>query len=155
MININDIINLSQVFSNLVNKYNKMSAIAYDFGTGDCIYTSEMHTLVIIGDNIANNVNDISFEFGVTKGAVSQIVTKLRKKGLIDKNRNPDFYKEGILTLTERGRIAYEGHAKFHERMNVELFKKLQCFDKADFNKFESFMNIIEKHFDHILDEKG
>jgi DNA-binding MarR family transcriptional regulator len=154
MINNNDVSNISQVFSNLVNKYNKMSAVAFDFGTGDRIYTSEMHTLVVIGHNIGNNVNDISLVFGVTKGAVSQIVNKLHKKGLIDKDRNPDNYKEIMLTLTERGRIACEGHATFHERMNDELLKELKCFNKADLEKFEEFMLIIEKHLDRLYNEK-
>ena len=51
---------------------------------------------------------------GVTKGAVSQTITKLTRKGLVRKTYAPGNAKEVILELTDLGLVGFQNHEKFH-----------------------------------------
>ena len=57
-----------------------------DYGYGLLINMVEVHTLTMIADQPGITVNELSKQWRRTKGAVSQNVTKLSRKGLIKKN---------------------------------------------------------------------
>jgi len=86
MITVEDITRIMGIFIRIVNKYNRLESKALDFGTGDLLYPAEIHIIEAIGKNYGNTVNEICQKFGVTKGAISQVVHKLSKKGLINKD---------------------------------------------------------------------
>ncbi|MBN2086738.1 MarR family transcriptional regulator [Candidatus Peregrinibacteria bacterium] len=152
MITIDDVSNITELMIKLVNKYNRLDSKALDFGTGDLLYPSEIHMIETIGKNHGNTVNEICQQFGVTKGAVSQIVYKLEKKGLVSKERNTDFYKEIILSLTKKGRIAFEGHEKLHKSMDADLYKTMADFNKHDLNNFEIILRVIESRIEKYIE---
>lgn len=136
----------------IVNKYNRLDSKALDFGTGDLLYPSEIHVIEAIGKRDGNTVNEICTKFSVTKGAISQIVRKLYQKGLIDKRRNPDYHKEIILSLTARGKKAFEGHEKLHRLMDRELTREIVNITKEELKTFEALLRIIEMHIDRYID---
>ena len=64
----------------------------------------------MIGRNNKINVTELAEYLGITKGAVSQMVDKLIKKGMVNKEMVSDTENEVALELTEKGKIVCKGH---------------------------------------------
>jgi len=90
---------------------------ALDFGTGVPLYRAEIHTIKAIGDNPGINMMGLANRMGVTKGAASQIVGKLEKKGLVRKAGADDNAKEVLPELTRLGWNGYREHEQQHARI--------------------------------------
>ena len=109
-----------------VTVYNSYINELRDYGTGLMINMVEVHTLTMIADNPGITVNELSKMWNRTKGAVSQNVAKLEKKGLIsldydkplkgfDEPAYAGYPIRGSLALTERGQkvlelLEYQGY---------------------------------------------
>jgi DNA-binding MarR family transcriptional regulator len=109
--------NLLDVLDRVITRVDAMHAPSHDFGTGVPLYRAEIHTIRAIGSNPAVNVTKLAEHMGVTKGAVSQTVNKLVRKGLVRKTRAPGNAKEVLLELTDLGLTGLHNHERFHGRM--------------------------------------
>jgi len=116
---------LYQVWMRLRNKVNEMENIPRDYGVGDPLYLSEIHTLQAVGDTPENNLRIIADRLGVTPSAASQAVTKLARRGLIRKIRGRKNEREVSLELTGTGRIAYEHHARTHQQVYTRISERV------------------------------
>ena len=74
-----------------------------DVGNGDKLTASHVHTLEAIGKEYGKTVTALSGYFMITKGAVSQVISKLHQEGYVAKLRKKGNNKEIILELTESG----------------------------------------------------
>jgi DNA-binding MarR family transcriptional regulator len=70
------------------------------------LHPSEVHVLLLIGAGQGTNATRMAERLGVTKGAVSQTLTRLERKGLLTKRRDPQAKNELTLLLTPPGRRA-------------------------------------------------
>lgn len=75
---------------------------------------------------------------GITKGAVSQNLKKMEKKGLTIKIEDPQNSSRSIVKLTAKGKIAYYAHKHWHETMD------------GGFKNY--FMTLSEEKVDFLLD---
>ena len=75
---------------------------------GVSLYPSEVHLLLVIKNDIDTNATEIAKQLGLTKGAVSQTLLRLEKKGIILKTKDPYNKNELTLSLTGFGEKAYE-----------------------------------------------
>ena len=129
-----------------------MHTPSLSFGTGVLMHTKEIHTVQAIGRHSGINVTKLAEQAGVTKGAVSQTINKLVRKGLVRKTHAPGNEKEVILELTDLGWVGFQNHEKFHmdtldiarqyygdqiksklERINLavdDIYKMLNEYDK-------------------------
>lgn len=116
-----------------------MHTPAFSFGTGVLMHTREIHTVRAIGQYSGINVTKLAEHTGVTKGAVSQTLKKLIRKGLVRRTRAPGNAKEVVLELTDLGWIGFHNHEKFHmdtldlarEYYGDELKSKLERINLA------------------------
>lgn len=76
------------------------------------ISTREAHIIEAIGDTPEINITALAGQFGVSKSA-AQMITKLERKGFVDKSPAPHSNKEYILTLTDLGWRGYAAHERF------------------------------------------
>jgi DNA-binding MarR family transcriptional regulator len=67
------------------------------------LHPSEIHVLLLIGAGQGNNATRMAERLGITKGAVSQTLTRLERKGLLKKWRDPQAKNELTLLLTPPG----------------------------------------------------
>lgn len=77
---------------------------------GEDLYSSEVHLLLHIGrgEDHRRNVTRISETFGITKGAVSQTLSRLVRKGLLTKETDETSKNELNIHLTDKGRRAHQ-----------------------------------------------
>ena len=104
----------------LINRYNNFDKKARSYGTEELLYPSEIHVIDAIGMQSEMTTTKLAKTLGITKGGISQITAKLIKKGLIKKSKGSGL-NEIFLSLTDKGKTAYEGHCRLHE----DLLKRL------------------------------
>ena len=108
---------LLDVLDRVITRVDAMHSPSHDFGTGVPLYRAEIHTIRAIGGVPTVNVTKLAEHMEVTKGAVSQTVNKLVRKGLVRKTRAPGNAKEVLLELTDLGWTGFHNHERFHSRM--------------------------------------
>jgi DNA-binding MarR family transcriptional regulator len=135
---------LCTLWMRTMNRMHEIEAIPIDFGTGQLLHPSEIHTIQAIGLRLEMNVTALAAAMGVSRGAASQMVGRLAGKGLIEKYRRPGNDKEVCLRLTPAGTTAFEGHEvrdgwirrRFSERlgdMDAEAYALLLAvFEEID-----------------------
>jgi DNA-binding MarR family transcriptional regulator len=67
------------------------------------LHPSEIHLLLFLNAWPGANASEIAARFNITKGAVSQTLSRLERKGVLTKGRNPESQTELILSLTRKG----------------------------------------------------
>jgi DNA-binding MarR family transcriptional regulator len=77
-----------------------------------------------IKENAGIHVTALAEKLSVTVGAVSQILSKLERKGLVIKEKDIQNQSRFLLRLTPEGELAHTNHLKFHKEFDV-LFNKL------------------------------
>ena len=70
------------------------------------LHPSEIHVLLQVEAGRRTNATRMAERLGVTKGAISQTLARLEKKGLVTKRQNPRAKNELTLSFTARGRRA-------------------------------------------------
>lgn len=139
---------LTEKFYRLMNKFNELEKRPYDFGIGETMYPSEIHTIEAIGKNSGINVTELAKTLHITKGAASQMITKLKKRGFINKVRSVDNDKEVLLILTDKGKKAFDGHERFHNAMYVDLADYLSNIKKEQIDWVKTAFKKVESYID-------
>ena len=128
-----------QKLEKVIARVESMHTPSLSFGTGVLMHTREIHTVQAIGHHAGINVTKLAEHTGVTKGAVSQTLKKLIRKGLVRKTHAPGNDKEVVLELTDLGWVGFHNHEKFHmdtldlarEYYGGELRSKLERINLA------------------------
>jgi len=148
---LDDIRELQAAFLRIVNKYHRLERIPLDHGSGHTLFPGETHTLEAIGNQPGITATRLAECLGVTKGAVSQTLARLKRKGLVDKTPDPNDAKILHLSLTETGTIVFAGHARFHARHDAGTVNALLALDDHDLAVLARFMALTEDNLDHYL----
>ena len=112
---------LGQRFLRLVNLFNESEGKPVDYGTGSLLTRAEIHTVEAVGNHQDLSVTQLSALMGTSKSASSQMVSRLKAKGLVVQAFLPGSDRDTVLTLTADGYRAYLAHQEFHDRFFNEL----------------------------------
>ena len=140
--NYNSIVNY---YFSCMEGFKKFESKPREYGTGDLLYPSEIHTLQMIARESSYNLTQLAAEMKISKSGISKFISKLLEKGFISKNRNVRKGKEVFFTLTEKGRIAYQVHEDFDKKIFSNIYDLLDScsYDQIEFlEHFLSEMSI-------------
>lgn len=112
----NELQSLIDQFLRILHLYSVIERKPKDYGTGDLLHFTEIHTIAMIGNNTDVNMTRLAEMMGVTKGAISQTVRKLVHKDFIVKE-NTNNKKEFCLSLSEKGRVVLKGQESFQKEV--------------------------------------
>jgi len=143
-----DLVKISEAWIRVLNKMEAHEKSPKDFGTGDLLYCSEIHTIMAIGKNPDINLTSLSRLLGISKSAISQMVSKLAGKDLVEKHRDPANDKEVLIRLTPRGMIAYLGHEQHHAKIYARMHQNLGDLTEDQFALILRFLAAIEETID-------
>ncbi len=142
---------LARDMERVIHKYLKNEEIRRCYGT-DCLLTrKEIHTIQLVGDNPGLNLRSLAAHHGVTKGAASQMVSRLCEKGFLERRASERSLAEIALVLTPKGEQALRGHEIYHTRADSLWRTALQDMNQQDIAAVEKFLAAIER----ILNEEG
>lgn len=105
------------------------------------LYMTEAHALSLIATQEGMNLTQLARQSNRTKGATSQMVEKLRKRGLVEKLQSPNNASELILRLTEEGWAVYHYHHDLEKRAYGVLLKRMPDFTEEE---FQSCLRVME-----------
>lgn len=142
---------LIEVFERTNNKYNLLNKKANDYCTGVNFPPSEINTLVMIKKYKMNNITELARQLGVSKSAVSQIIFRLEKKGVITKYKDIDNSKNIIVKLTELGITAVDSYEKYRSDIYGTLIKTLDKMNNDQVTTIKNFFYDLEKFIDQFI----
>ena len=118
-------IELSWAFERAFHKYAAYESQPRDFGIGFPLTQNEIHAVVVVCEEEGISLGELARRRGVTKGAMSQLVSRLVKKGLIVKEAAEHSASYVALRPTKLGRKAYRNHSEAHKTMGKTIDQEL------------------------------
>ena len=76
-----------------------------------------MNIIEAIGIDEPRNMSFVAKKLSVTVGTLTIAVNNLVKKGYVNRTRSEKDRRVVLISLTEKGRRAYEHHRLFHDKM--------------------------------------
>jgi DNA-binding MarR family transcriptional regulator len=141
-------------FVRIINKYNALEKNPFDYGCGEKLYPSEIHTIEAIGKHPDVHMAEIANVLGVTRGAVQQTAGKLLKKGLVEKLMAEDDKKKVYLSLTPKGKIAFQGHEEYHGGLASYLAEHFNRLRPREAESLKDFFAGVESFMDAYNERK-
>lgn len=130
---------ISRSILDLIDAFINLDKKARKFGTDKELFLSEIHFIDFVGTHKTYTISEIAKEMNITKGAVSQMVKKLEKKGLLEKYYDVSNQLKVFVKLTEKGEIAYQEHKKYHQGLDnyiAEIVKDYNLDEKRLIHDF-------------------
>ncbi len=138
----------------IMNKITTLEKLPRDFGTGDKLFPSEIHTIQAIGQHPGINMTDLASVLGISKPAVAQIVGKVVKKKLVERYNGTLNRKEVRARLMESGESAFLGHQEFHARMDAVFLDRLRRLKSREFDVLSELARDMASYFGQVLEER-
>ena len=142
---------IEQLFD-ISEKLGKIDRTPHYFGVDEPITRAEIHLVADIAREEGRSVTELARSKGVTKGAISQMLSRLEKKGLIEKKADAGNNSRLLILLTPKGCLANAGHDRVHERIHHlfvehigELDDRTHVFLKDLFTRIERMLDGLEE----------
>jgi len=138
----NELQSLIDQFLKILHLYSVIGRKPKDYGTGDLLYFTEIHTISMVGKNREINMTRLSEMMGVTRGAISQTIRKLVTKNFILKS-NATNRKEINLRLSPKGMIVLKGLESFQHEIFTFAGSLYENATKEDIELVRRLFNAI------------
>ena len=89
------------------------------------ITNNDMHVIEAVGLGEPKNMSAIAKLLSVTVGTLTIAMNSLVKKGYVTRERGKTDRRVVFISLSEKGRAAYEHHAAFHQEMIQSIAEQL------------------------------
>ncbi|BFR48495.1 MarR family transcriptional regulator [Nitratidesulfovibrio sp. HK-II] len=106
-------------------------------------HKAEIHLIEMIGQNPGVTAWQIADILKVTKGAVSQLSTKLLNKEVLEKRYHPNDSRVHELYLTALGWKAYEEHERHEMALVGDILSRLEKMSDNDVEAFASVVDMV------------
>lgn len=115
------------------------------------LYASEIHLMKTVDYNPNVNASGIAKLLGVTKGAVSQTVSRLVRKGVIVKERDSSYNNELKISLTSYGKGALTAFHIQNGSQWKDFIKYLESLSNQEYQIVIGFLARMESFLDSLL----
>ena len=78
---------------------------------------AELHTIVAVGLHEVNPMKVVASRLDVTLATLTASMTKLERKGYVQRTRSEVDRRQVLVQLTSKGRKAFRAHDAFHKKM--------------------------------------
>lgn len=116
---------INRVLVNLINEIWELEGKAIITPEFRDITNNDMHVIEAIGIGEPKNMSAIAKELSVTVGTLTIAMNSLVKKGYVFRERGKEDRRIVYISLSQRGKDAYEHHARFHKAMIDSVSEEL------------------------------
>ena len=116
---------LNEVLVNLFNDIMDIEQKAIITPEFKDITNNDIHVIDAIGVGTPKNMSSIARELSVTVGTLTIAMNSLVKKGYVVRERSSEDRRVVYISLSEKGKKAYEHHASFHRQMIQGVMEEL------------------------------
>lgn len=131
----------------VINKIQQGRRIPRDYGAGVSMTLLEAEMCALIAQQAGVTGSELSEQLGVTRSAMSQVITKLKGKGFVSEKASDSDAKRKHLYLTQRGRAAAAIAEDFKTQMKNELFGE----SRAELQAYLRFVTKLEAFHSDIV----
>jgi DNA-binding MarR family transcriptional regulator len=117
---------------------------------GGTLYPTEIHLLLVIARGQQGNATQMAERMGVTKGAISQTLSRLERKGMLIKSRDPASKNELNLALTPLGQKAAKSAKDAAGHVRQQYGKFLAGLDDDERDVIRRFLTTMNGIFENI-----
>ncbi|WP_312202386.1 MarR family winged helix-turn-helix transcriptional regulator [Anaerospora hongkongensis] len=147
-LNMPSVESLSTSIGRFIMYFNRLERNPHDFGGAGRLTPSEIHVINAIGCGDGILMGKLAGHLGVTKGAVTQIIIRMEVKGFVRRVAHPTDFRSTLVSLTEKGEVAYQAHEElvqnFYRKVSMQLApQEIKIFKKC----METFCNVFENEF--------
>ncbi|MCD8362593.1 MAG: MarR family transcriptional regulator [Lachnospiraceae bacterium] len=111
------------------------------------ISINDMHILEAIGVGKPKNMSAVAKAISVTVGTLTIAINNLVKKGYVRRVRSEEDKRVVLLSLTGKGRSAYESHAAFHKNM---IRTVMEGFEENELDVLSRAFLKLRKYFRNL-----
>lgn len=134
----------------VVHKFFEIDKQTRYYGTDTPLFNSEIHMIKVIKHNEGIHVTGLAHNLGVTKGAVSQMIMKLEKKGLIQKEKDLSNQSRLVLKLTSKGEIAHSFHEKIHKKIDDLVNEIVSEASEENIKFIKNVLTVLEDKLEDL-----
>lgn len=110
------------------------------------ISSNDMHIIETIGLDCPKNMSAIAGKMRVTVGTLTIAINNLVKKGYVVRTRGEKDRRVVFISLSDKGKKAYEHHKQFHHQMTEAILNRL---NEEEIEVLMKALNNIRDYF-HI-----
>ncbi len=125
----------------LVNVWKAYDRLGHEVA-GEHLTAGEMQTIKVAAEFPELNTTELAEELGVTKGAISQAISKLVDRGLLERYRESDDERNTFTRLTKKGARIYDKHSQSYEK-DIRAFDAL--LKEADPSHVDFMLEFVSK----------
>jgi len=107
------------------------------------LYPSEIHLLLFIYHIQDTNITKIADHLGLTKGAISQTLSRLNKKGIIIKETEPLKKNQLHVQFTNKGKLLMEHVIEFRNSLETEYLNYLETKSDEEKQIISDFLDAL------------
>jgi len=107
------------------------------------LYPSEIHLLLFIYHIQDKNITQIANHLGLTKGAISQTLSRLFRKGIIVKETEPLQKNQLHIQFTEKGKVLMDHVNEFRNFLETEFISYLESKSNNEKNLISEFLDTM------------
>lgn len=133
----------------LINKYNAKTKQPKTFGTAETVCGSEAQVLDVLAHEQPLSATAIARLLGITKGAVSQTLAKLEKKGLISRDTAADASGSVMIRLSEAGQEVLTNYYAYRDCRLRKVIAQAQALPPESAAALFDMLEAFEEALDH------
>lgn len=89
------------------------------------ISVTEIHIIEAIDIDKERTMSEVANDLSITVGTLTTAINKLIKKGYVERKRVEEDRRLVLISLTEKGRLVFKHHEKFHDEMIKGAIEKM------------------------------
>lgn len=114
------------------------------------LYPSEIHLMLLIDDVQASNATEMAEKLGVTKGAISQTLSRLVRKGVLEKTKDPYNKNELTATFTPLGQEVLEQYQELRASLRHQYVHYFSTLSESEREVIGRFLSQVEAILDSM-----
>ncbi len=145
----NDLLIVEQLFSKLIEKYNRIESKKYFSEELIDLTVIEIKTLLVIGHGEQNKkMSDIANTLGVTFGTPTVTIDRLIKKGYVIRMRDDFDRRQVFVSLSEKGKEIFASIVVLKNILAEKVFGILSIEERK---LLIGVLSSLNSHFDDIF----
>jgi DNA-binding MarR family transcriptional regulator len=109
----------------LLQFYNNFASWEQSVIRASDLTVSEAHAIEVLGHDGQMNMKLLAQKLGVTTGTVTVTVDRLERKGYGQRDAMQEDRRVHLISLTEKGQLAYQEHHKYHQALTSQILATL------------------------------
>ena len=146
--------NRLELVQKILREHNTTSAVTanyferpHKYVEDDSLYMREVHFVVEIGSMSNPTMSELANRLNVTQGAVTQMATRLEKKGYVIRTKDTQDKRVTTISLTEKGKVLCQNHIAFDQQTYNEVSELLKEFSDEELKKLIRYEQLMWQLF--------